>query len=368
MAASRQNFFQAHWDWLLAFVGVASLAAAGTFLAMSLGVAPDDAAGACETRLGAVVPSHEGVAPVDLDILQKAYRITKAPPALKEVDGKKANFLASERRVFCQNGDETAKTKSCGKPIPADLEVCPRCGAKQRVVKVEVDSDNDGLPNDWEKKYALNPNDSADAELDPDNDGFTNIEEFKAGTNPSDPKSHPDYLDSLAISGELNQTVLPFWLKSYSQIKNGFRFYFQMLDKNGDDVKGYNATLNAVAGGQVGKTGYFVGEFKKLSELRAIAGSKTGAKRPVDVSTLELVRKADGKKVVIAISVRRNPVETQVPMSYSRGKHSWDKTVSEGAEIDLNGEKYRIVKLKPLEKGCEVTVENLKTKKQKVIR
>ena len=368
MAVSRQNFFKAHWDWLLALAGVLALVAALAFLVMSLGEAPEDAAVACESRLNAVTPSHEGVPALDINVLQAAYRIVKTPPTLKAVDSKKANFLASERRVFCQNGDATAKTKSCGKPIPADLEVCPRCGAKQHIVKVEVDSDNDGLPNDWEKKFGLNPNDGADADADTDGDGFTNLEEFKAGTAPNDPNAHPDYLESLSISGEMTQTVLPFWFKSYSQIRAGFRFYFQLLDKNGGDMKGFNATVNAVAGEEIGKTGYVVGEFKKHSELRAIAGSKSGAKKSVDVSTLEVVRKADGKKLSITIYVRRNPVETQVPMSYSRGKHSWDKTVSEGTEFELNGEKFRVAKLKLVEKGCEVTVENLKTKKQKVIR
>ena len=29
MAASKKNFFQAHWDWIVAFLGLAALAAAG---------------------------------------------------------------------------------------------------------------------------------------------------------------------------------------------------------------------------------------------------------------------------------------------------------------------------------------------------
>ena len=40
------------------------------------------------------------------------------------------------------------------------------------------DSDNDGMPDAWEKKHKLNPNDPSDASLDRDNDGYTNIEEF----------------------------------------------------------------------------------------------------------------------------------------------------------------------------------------------
>ena len=50
---------------------------------------------------------------------------------------------------------------------------------------VDNDSDNDGLPNDWEVANGLNPLDPADASLDKDGDGFTNKEEYGYGTNPS---------------------------------------------------------------------------------------------------------------------------------------------------------------------------------------
>jgi hypothetical protein len=40
------------------------------------------------------------------------------------------------------------------------------------------DSDNDGMPDSWEKAHHLNPNDASDASKDRDGDGYTNIEEF----------------------------------------------------------------------------------------------------------------------------------------------------------------------------------------------
>ena len=370
MVASQQNFFKAHWDWLVALAGLVTLGLAGFYLVSSLGQSSDEAAAACSGWLNDELKKpHKGVEAVDLKDLTKAAGQLKAPPALREIDAKKKSFLASERRVFCQNGDETdKKNKGCGKPIPADAELCPLCGVKQHIVKVEVDSDNDGLPNEWEKKYGLNPNDAADAELDKDNDGFTNREEFEAKTDPTDPKSHPDYLDSLSVAGQLQQTTLPFWFKTYTPIPGGYRFTLHRLDKNGQDMSGYNSTWSVKKDEPIGKTGFAVTGFEKKSELRVIAGSKTGAKRNVDVSVLELTRAADGKKIEATIEVRKIPVETQVELSYDRNKHSWKKTVSVGTEIDLNGEKYRIVDLRAGEKGCDVKVENLKTKKQKVIR
>jgi len=46
------------------------------------------------------------------------------------------------------------------------------------------DSDGDGMPDDWEKKNGLNPNDPSDAGGDLNGDGYTNIEKFINGTDP----------------------------------------------------------------------------------------------------------------------------------------------------------------------------------------
>lgn len=46
------------------------------------------------------------------------------------------------------------------------------------------DSDNDGMPDKWELKYGLNPNDSSDSTLDCNGDGYTNIEKYINGIDP----------------------------------------------------------------------------------------------------------------------------------------------------------------------------------------
>ena len=62
------------------------------------------------------------------------------------------------------------------------------------------DSDNDGMPDAWEIKYKLNPNDPKDAALDCNGDGYTNIEKFINGIDPKkkldwkDPKNNFDTL------------------------------------------------------------------------------------------------------------------------------------------------------------------------------
>ena len=48
-----------------------------------------------------------------------------------------------------------------------------------------VDSDGDGMPDVWETKYGLNPNDPSDAVKDCNGDGYTNIEKYIHGIDPA---------------------------------------------------------------------------------------------------------------------------------------------------------------------------------------
>jgi hypothetical protein len=54
-----------------------------------------------------------------------------------------------------------------------------------------VDWDGDGLPDDWEIRYGLNPW-ANDANLDSDGDGLTNLEEYELGTDPFNPDTDGD--------------------------------------------------------------------------------------------------------------------------------------------------------------------------------
>ncbi len=93
-------------------------------------------------------------------------------------------LMVPEPRVECTD---------CLVPIPIDSANCYRCGATNydKGDDPTVDTDGDGLTDQWEGRYGLDVNDPSDAKLDLDNDGFSNLLEFKYETDPADEKSFP---------------------------------------------------------------------------------------------------------------------------------------------------------------------------------
>jgi hypothetical protein len=86
---------------------------------------------------------------------------------------------------------------------------------------VAPDLDGDGLGDDYETAYGLNPNDPADAGLDMDGDGFNNRDEDTAGTDPTDPDS---YLRVETIEAGAGQgVVLHFGAAAYRTYTMEFR-------------------------------------------------------------------------------------------------------------------------------------------------
>ncbi|MBN4055491.1 hypothetical protein JYU12_01975 [bacterium AH-315-K03] len=71
-----------------------------------------------------------------------------------------------------------------------------------------IDSDKDGLPDNWERRFKFDKNNKNDAHADPDKDGLSNLEEYQHRTNPIQADSDNDLIpDGWEISHGLNPLV-----------------------------------------------------------------------------------------------------------------------------------------------------------------
>lgn len=363
-----QNFFAAYYDRIAAGVGVLALVGGIAFFALSAGDDPETAAANAAQAVSRLKPSETGVAAVDMTAYAGAVRLVKSPTVVNELTGTSASFLASERRVKC---------KKCQKVIPGDVKAfpnCPFCGEKQEVEKkVVLDSDGDGMPDEWEKRYGLNPNDPSDANADKDGDGFTNLEEYLAKTDPTDRRDHPDYLDSIQIALPLKETYLPFVFTKATKIPSGWRCEF--FDPNQrDDYGRAGRTLSAVLGEEIGKgtktpSGFILKTYEKKEVKRPRKGMK-GLFVTDDVSEVTVARKSDGKTVTLVIvqdkRAKPQPVDVMATLTYTRGSVTTFEVVP-GTELDLNGEKFKVVEVVPAGKGAKVTFQNVRTGKRRTL-
>ena len=355
-----KGFLAAHWDWLVAGLGVMALVAAGGWTALVCGESPDEAASDAVAGLGGRKRAETGVAEVTMDSYALALKGLKNPGKVAEPAETQESFLASGRRVFCEQGDAAAEKKNCGKPIPFGLKVCPLCGAKQpEEEKIVLDSDGDGFPDEYEKAHGMNPQDPSDVNEDLDGDGFTNLEEFLAKTDPSDKSSHPDYLDSLKVTLPLKETILPFYFDSYVQIPSGYRFLFKPLNGKTSWVKGSTA-VKVLIDEEIPDSGFVLKNFEKKTKKVAIKGSNV--QKEVEASVATIVRKSDGKTLKLAVGEKNVSVDTQATLTYERNG-TQQFVVVPGNEISLNGTKYKVTEIKRIGKGVKVTVKETLTEK-----
>jgi hypothetical protein len=73
-----------------------------------------------------------------------------------------------------------------------------------------MDSDEDGLPDDWERRFGLDPDDPSDALSDADDDGLTNLEEFSHQSDPNAADTDADSWDDfteVTFGGDPNDAM-----------------------------------------------------------------------------------------------------------------------------------------------------------------
>ena len=100
------------------------------------------------------------------------------------------------------------------------------CGTETETCDENKDTDGDGLPDCWEIRNGLDPNDPNDALQDFDNDGLTNFEEYRLRTNLNNADSDGD---GYGDKKEIDQDTDPLDPESRPKSKLGFAFFIIFL-------------------------------------------------------------------------------------------------------------------------------------------
>ncbi|WP_407644872.1 Ig-like domain-containing protein [Candidatus Thiothrix anitrata] len=174
----------------------------------------------------------------------------------------------------------------------------------------DSDDDNDGMPDEWETKYGLNPLDVSDAESDKDSDGISNLNEYKNGTNPTQKDGQTPDLQisdaqfsasiqagkSLTVSLQVKNvgnglaaaSTLEIWLSSDN-----------VLNEKTDPILA-SMTISALTAGK--------------TEFKSVVVTVPSTSRGVQY----LLMKADSKGTVSEINEPNNLVKKQISISNSQ--------------------------------------------------
>ena len=353
------SFVSKNWHWFVAAATLALVVGALVFYFSSVDKDPDEEAQATLNRLDTIrTKTQTGVKELDMQPYTRAVKNFVSPQKLAEVTEQRGSYLVSAARVYCE---------ICQKPIVPGSDVCSFCGKEQpKVVVKPVDTDNDGMTDEYEKKHSLNPA-LDDRELDLDGDGFSNYEEFLAKTDPSSKMSHPDYLDSLRLEAPLKETVLPFYFEKIQPLPGGkYRYFFRdPLKKGSYGQKGF--VYSILQDQEIGNTGFVVKSYEQKHEKRSIKGGRNKMEREVDISEATIERTSDKRLIVLRIGERNKPVDVQAKLIYDR-RGIKEFIVVPGDVINLNGEKYKVKAVKKESKEAIVDLENVLTKDVKTLK
>ncbi len=352
MRKSDGDFFKSQWDKLAAAGGILVLALVVVMKFVITSEEEFDYQGSSST-------AQEAKDDFDASLFKAVFDKAGVPVPVQKVPNDKQSFLASEMRVSCSAPEGSAKP-GCGRPIPYSDTNCRYCGAKQTSeIKVVVDADGDGLTDEYEKKFGLNPA-VADADADKDSDGFTNIEEFLAKTDPSDGKSHPDYMDSLVLRLPLKQeyTRLQF-VKAY-KVGDKLRYNFKEPGRDNEYDRG---NYFALEGEEIGKTGFVVKGVEHKFRSVKMPGGMT---RKVEADEATLERKSDRKIIKLVMGVKSTPTDVQATLSLDRAGGAEYKVV-EGQRINIKGVSYKVQKIEGGKKAATVVVANEATGRVRAI-
>ena len=263
------------------------------------------------------------------------HNVTVVPGLLFSAarDAARASYAMSGTNVAFLVAPERVSCVKCSQPIPIDADVCPWCNADQPDETVTIDetwdSDSDGIPDEWEKRFSLDPFSADDATLDPDNDGFTNLEEFQGGTDPRSAASHPPRFAFLRVRS-IDVEPFPYGFNGSKMKGADGEYKFAVKDAHGRD-------WYVRKGQELAKTGFSLKEYSSAMEERK---TSTGV-RKMEIFTLVFV-KGDDQVVMKAGSKAESSI---YKASFVCSKDAEPKVyeAKRNESFDFDGETFTLV-------------------------
>ena len=110
------------------------------------------------------------------------------------------------------------------------------------------DSDSDGISDKYEISFGLNPVSSSDRDLDLDGDGWSNYEEYLYGFSANDPNSHPQASIDIVEVVPLNDAGIP---PDTGRIPNKTAVSVRLESTNGIDISNSQAVSLSINDGEM---------------------------------------------------------------------------------------------------------------------
>lgn len=229
---TRLAWMQHNYDKAILVALLMVLALSGGFLGRKI---RERAAALAAMDQPIVAKPDQGFVDLDFSVYSNALALLARPEQMGEASNR---VFTSEIRVFCLQ---------CGKWIEYAAQTCPFCGASQPTPDTrQADSDKDGVPDEWEEQYGLDPYNPDDVHLDHDGDGFSTLEEYRAKTNSRDPADMPPIFVKLRLRRIQTQTFkLRFVaIQQLSDTAMRYQLNARTLERTyfakiGDKIEGY---------------------------------------------------------------------------------------------------------------------------------
>jgi len=109
------------------------------------------------------------------------------------------------------------------------------------------DSDGDGIPDNYELSFGLNPVSGSDRDLDLDSDGWSNYQEYLYGYAANDPKAHPQPSIDIVEVVPLDNAGIP---PDTSRIPNKTAVSVRLESTNGIDISNFQAVSLSINDGE----------------------------------------------------------------------------------------------------------------------